>query len=137
MSFQIVYVSGGVLDKVKRLEGGRLDAPYMPTLTEPFIKGQMLDIPGSVASIEKSFSTDSATELLCISVGASKYSPRDNWDLYIGQQKIVESNFTKNLPEGAYLMAAKPVSAETPIKFVFHNESGIAKSVWVNYQFLR
>ena len=51
MSFQISYVSGGMLDRVRtvnRLEGGRLDAPFMPTFTEPYIKGRQVEVPGAV-----------------------------------------------------------------------------------------
>lgn len=138
MSFTIVYVGGGMLDKVRsvsRLEGGRLDG--MPTLTEPYIKGRQLEVPGQIDTVIDTFSVDSDTELLSIAIGADKYQPRDYWSLYVGGQPIMETIFTKALPEGINLSVAYPVPANTLIELRFRNEGGAAKRVWYNLQFLK
>jgi hypothetical protein len=139
MSFQIVYVGGGMLDKVRsvtRLESGRLDDPYMPTKTEPYIKGRMIEIPDKFGVFQDVFKLDHDVELMTVSVAANRYAVKDNWYVYIDSQTVFDEIYTKNLPEGCYLMVAKKVPANTPITFKFHNDSGTAKSVWINYQFL-
>lgn len=140
MSFSIVYVGGGILDKVRsvtRLEGGRFDAPYMPTLTEPYIKGRQVQVAGAVGKTTDTFTLDVNTELLSIAIGADKYQPRDYWNLYVGETKIVDTVYTKELPEGINLMVVQPVPAGTPVRLEFFNEGGAAKQVWFNLQFLK
>jgi hypothetical protein len=140
MSFSIVYVGGGMLDKVRsvsRLESGRLDAPYMPTLTEPFIKGRRIEIPGQVTTVTDTFKLNFPVELLSIAIGADKYQSKDYWNLFVGEAPIIETIYTKQLPEGINLTVVKPIPANTPITFSFVNEGGAPKTVWYNLQFLK
>lgn len=140
MSFSIVYVGGGVLDKVRsvsRLEGGRLDAPFMPTLTEPAILGYRLEVPASFDTATYATRTVSNGELLSVAVACDKYQDRDCWSLEVNGQMLVEKVYTKQLPEGLNFMVAKFTGPGTEIKFHFHNEGGAAKTVWFNLQFLR
>lgn len=117
--------------------GGRLDPPFMPTKTIPFIKGQMMDVMGKIYIASMTYKAPYDMELVSVAVGASVYQVTDNWDLQVGGETVFESIYTKDLPEGAYLMAVMSVPAGTDLIFRFHNEGGMAKSVWVNYQFLR
>lgn len=140
MSFTIVYVAGGMLDKVRsvtRLESGRLDAPYMPTLTKPYVKGRYLDIQGKVGTTKDTFRLDFDAEILSIAFGSSKYQARDYINVYVGSMKIIDSLYTKELPEGINLMVAQPVPAGTEIRLEFVNAGGAAKTIWFNYQFLK
>jgi hypothetical protein len=144
MSFNTSVVLGGELDKVGqvgRLNSGRLDYPFMPTKTTPYIKGKMLEIPGTVGTFDVVFTPEFDIELVSVAVGASRYHPTDNWSVFIGQDirdnYIFDEIYTKDLPEGAYLMAVKSVSQGTPITFRFDNRGGQSKYVWVNFQCLR
>lgn len=144
MSFGANVVVGGELDRVGqvgRLNSGRLDYPFMPTKTVPYIKGMMLDVLGTIQNFDIVYTPSFDIELASVAVGASEYNLRDNWSLFIGNDVadnyVFETIYTKDLPEGAYLMAVKTITAGTPITFRFTNESGRAKHVWVNFQCLR
>jgi len=144
MSFGANVVVGGELDRVGqvgRLNSGRLDHPFMPLKTVPYIKGVMLEVLGEVKTFDVQFIPEFDIELASVAVGASRYQSRDSWSLYIGEDKknnyIFDEIYTKDLPEGAYLMAVKVVEAGTPITFRFDNQGGQSKYVWVNFQCLR
>jgi hypothetical protein len=125
MSFGINYVAGG-----------RFDPPFMPTKTEPYIKGQMLEsIGGGIQRVY--FQPEVDVELLAVSVGASEYEARDYWDLIVDGRVVCDTIFTKDLPEGMYFTAIIPVEAGKALEFVFHNEGARPKFVWVNYQMLK
>lgn len=144
MSFGANVVVGGELDRVGqvgRLNSGRLDYPFMPTMTEPYIKGKMLEVLGRIDKFDVQFIPEFDIELVSVAVGASRYHATDNWSLFIGDDHqnnyIFDEIYTKDLPEGAYLMAVKTVERGTPITFRFDNRGGQAKYVWVNFQCLR
>lgn len=141
MSFGANLIVGGDLDSVGRLRGGRLDYPFMPTKTNPYTKGLFLEVPGEVGVYSITYVPEFDIELVAVAVGASRYQPRDNWSLYVGDERkencIFDTIYTKDLPEGIYLMAVKTVGAGTPIIFKFNNEGGQSKYVWINYQCLR
>lgn len=144
MSFNTSVVLGGEMDKVGqvgRINGGRLDYPFMPTKTEAYIKGDILEVPGMVGVFDIKFTPEFDVELVSVAVGASKYYPTDNWSLFIGED--IKSNYVfdeiymKNAPECTYLMAVKSISQGTPVTFRFENRGGQAKYVWVDFQCLR
>lgn len=132
-------MSGGF--NVSYIGGGRFDPPFMPTKQIPYIKGFMIELPGQIISQTHEWVVPFDIELASVSVGASKYLPRDYWNVTVGEgagaMTLLETIYTKDLPEGAYLMAIYPVTAGTKIKFRFVNDSGSAKFVWINYQSFR
>ncbi|MGH0800889.1 hypothetical protein ACQVTZ_13080 [Bacillus cereus] len=141
MSFGANVVVGGEIDRVGRLGGGRLDYPFMPTKTVPYIKGKILEVLGTLGHFDIQFIPDFDIELVSVAVGASRYHSFDNWSLFIGDDHknnyVFDEIYTKDLPEGSYLMAVKTVKAGTPITFRFDNKGGQSKYVWINFQCLR
>lgn len=121
---------------VAELSGGRLSWPFFPSKIRPFIKGFNLHIPGVGGLHHLSYTPSMDAELLSVAVGASRYDPSDNWSVEINGERFIESVYTKDLPEGMYLMVVKPVAAGDEMRFVFDNQSGEPKEVWFNYQFL-
>jgi hypothetical protein len=121
---------------VSHVAGGRLDWPFFPSKMRPFIKGFNLSVPGIEEVCEMTYEPPMDAELLCVAVGASKYNPDDNWNVEINGERFIETIYTKDLPEGMYLMVVKPLSAGDEMKFIFDNQSGEPKEVWFNYQFL-
>ncbi len=126
MSFTIAEVSGG-----------RFSPPFMPTKTKPYVRGRLISFTAGVVEKEDKFTMDFDTELLSVAVGASKYYPTDYWGLKVNNEVVFESIYTKDLPEGCYLMAVITVKAGQELKFKFYNTENVAKHVWVNYQFLK
>ncbi|MEK5060928.1 MULTISPECIES: hypothetical protein [unclassified Paenibacillus] len=136
MAFNIVYVAGGVIDKVRELP-----YPHFSKKTIPFIRGQMLDIPAAQTTKSDTFTLPYDTEFLSIAFAASQYCVGDYWELTIGNEKVCQTIFTKELPEsvsmGNSFGIVYPIAAGTQIKFDFVNVVPEAKSVWYNIKFLR
>ncbi|BAU28167.1 hypothetical protein DFP93_101244 [Aneurinibacillus soli] len=121
---------------VAELSGGRLSWPFFPSKIKPFVKGFCLEVPGISGVHRMTYSPPMDAELLSVAVGASRYDSKDNWSVEINGERFIESIYTKDLPEGMYLMVVKPVLTGDEMKFVFDNQSGEPKEVWFNYQFL-
>lgn len=140
MSFSTVYVVGGTLDKVRsvgRLEEGRLDAPFMPTKTIPYIKGDTIEVASNQRGYSKTVELEFDAELLSVAVGASRYAHWDSWSVKVGNDTIISSIYTKDMPEGVNLMVAHPVPAGTKVTFQYDNKSMSNKYAWFNLQFLK
>jgi len=122
---------------VNYLAGGRLNSPWFPTKTEPYIEGLILPINNSVLETPKILTLDFDTEMLSMSIAAERYEIFDYWKLFINNKIVMKNIYMKKIPEGVFLMVAKSIPANTPILLVFYNQSQVANHVWVNYQFLR
>ncbi|WP_151734138.1 Low copy number virion structural protein [Paenibacillus tengchongensis] len=118
------------------LVGGRLDPPFMPTKTAPFIQGDILESKG-MGKVESRLAAPGDCELLSVAVGVSYYEPRDYWNLYVGNRLVCQRIYTKDVPEGMYLTAVIPVKSGEQFHIEFFNEGGKQKFIWVNYQMLR
>lgn len=118
------------------LVGGRLDPPFMPTKTAPYIEGVIIESK-TAGKYDSKLIISEDCELLSIAVGVSDYEPKDYWNLYVGSQLVCKNIYTKDVPEGMYLTAVMPCSAGTQFHIEFFNEGGKQKYVWVNYQMLK
>lgn len=126
---------GGIF-KATYNAGGRLDPPFYPTKTEPFIKGIRIEILSDASLSTNIYQIEKASELISVAIACKSYYDKDNWDLVINGVTIVESCYTKELPEGLFLMVAHPLKTGDTIEFRFKNEAGKLNVAWVNYQFL-
>lgn len=115
--------------------GGRFDFPYFPTKPTPYIKGRRVRVNDDV--VTDIYPVPYEMELLTISIGCSRYTDSDYWHLYVDGKQIYDSIYTKDVPEGFYMMVVTEVKPGSEIKFEFHNDSGSYKTVWLNYQFLK
>lgn len=113
--------------------GGQFDAPFYPTLPETYTKGHILTAtPGDnthnwVAPFD--------IELLGVAISCNEYDIEDNWSLIYKGRFLVETVYTKELPEGIHFMTCKYIQAGDTITFTFKN-TGASKVVWFNYQCL-
>lgn len=116
--------------------GGRFDPPFMPTKTNPYIEGIMIESK-TMGKVDGYLTVGEDCELLSVAVGASFYEAKDYWNLYVGNQLVCKNIFTKDLPEGMYFTAVIPCPTGTTLHFEFYNEGGRSKYVWVNFQMLK
>ncbi|MDQ0176733.1 Low copy number virion structural protein [Bacillus chungangensis] len=116
---------------------GRLQYPFFPSMPVPYIKGNRFEVSNEGEAISDSYMMPFDAELTGIAVACNKYNDEDYWSLKVNDELILETIYTKELPEGVFFMAVIPVSRGAEIKFIFNNKSGISKSVWYNLQFLR
>lgn len=116
--------------------GGRMDFPFMPTKQFPYFKGVRLEMGSTDVIAESSYIVKEDAELISIAIAASVYKDRDYWNFYVNDTLIMDEIYTKELPEGLYLMVVVPLKKGDRLKLVFHNKSLSSKSVWFNYQML-
>lgn len=127
---------GGSFD-VTYTAGGRFDPPFYPTKQKPYVKGFTLPVPDGGGVHTMTFAVPFDVELISIACGCAKYHVQDCWDVRVNGEMVCESIYTKDLPEGMYLMAILQLKAGDKIEFFFHADSGAGKEVWVNYQMLK
>jgi len=117
--------------------GGRYDFPFMPTKTNPFIKGIRVPVTNDMGVATHTYIVGhERAELVSIAIAASRYEDLDNWSLYVNDRLMIDEIYTKELPEGMYLMVLVKLLKGDSIKFEFRNSSLTSKSVWLNYQML-
>ncbi len=114
--------------------GGALDAPFWPTMPETYTKGHILEAVQGSNIHEWIVPCD--IELLGIAISCNKYDLYDNWSLSYKGRFLVETCYTKELPEGIHFMSCKQIPAGEKLLFFFENQ-GAKKVVWFNYQCLR
>ena len=125
MSFNVGYIAGG-----------RFDPPFMPTKTEPFIEGRLLEVYGMVTDFTDVWIADRDYELVSIAMESSAFQVRDNWSVKHNDRVICNHIYVKQAPEEVYLMAVITVKAGDRLQFTFNNEGGHSKFVSINYQML-
>ncbi|WP_145052837.1 hypothetical protein [Paenibacillus xylanexedens] len=136
MSFQVVYLAGGVVDKVRELP-----YPHFSKYTRPYIRGRMVDVTASPQVFADTYTLPYPTEFLSVAFAASEYCIGDFWELTVNGDKVCETIYTKELPEsvsmGNSFGIVYPLPENAEIKFEYHNLSGTKKQVWYNVKFLR
>lgn len=132
MSFQVSYIGGGVLDKVKELPH-----PHFSKFTVPLVKGRKIIVEAERKSFTDIFTLPYNAEFITVAVACSEYNADDYWELTLDGVKVCETIYTKGLPESVSAKVVVPIAADKEIKFQFFNMSGVAKDVWFNVKFLR
>lgn len=125
-------MSGGF--NVGYTAGGRLDAPFYPSKPMPYIKGFIMEVGNG--SMQKEYTLERDVEFLGVAFAMSEYDTQDNVTIKVNGREVLESVFTKDLPEGIFFTTLIPLTSGDRITFVFNNASGNSKDVWYNYQFL-
>lgn len=119
MSFNISYIGGGTIDKVRELP-----YPHFSKYTIPFVLGRSINVDGA-GWFEDSFQLEFPTEFLSVAFACSYYCIGDFWELYLGDQKICNSIYSKELPEsvsmGNSFGIVYPLPAKTKITFRFYS----------------
>lgn len=136
MSFSVVYLGGGIVDKVRELP-----YPHFSKYTIPLVKGRRLGIVATDQIKSDTYSLPFPTEFLSVAFACSSYCDGDYWELTVKGEKIADHIYTKELPEsvsmGNSFGIVYPLPPNAEVKFDFYNVSGTAKTVWYNIKFLR
>lgn len=140
MGFQAVYVAGGELDKVKRVN--YIDRiRNFAYLSQPYNKMVMMNVPAVPGVYDLDYiSPEEETELLSIVVTCSGYGENDYYNLYVNDELWFDTWFPTEVKEGLYMGTSTYVyvlPASSKIKLKFVNISGTAKKVWLGVRLLR
>ncbi|MFY0127856.1 Low copy number virion structural protein [Bacillus cytotoxicus] len=118
------------------LAGGRLDPPFYPTKTKPFVPGFIMD-SASFTTEEFKYTLPADMEFYAISVSCSVYELDDKWDLLVNGEYFCKNIYTKKLPEGMHFMVYEQLTAGDEIIFRFYNQGIIDKTVWFELHCLK
>lgn len=126
MGFEVTYQAGG-----------RHDFPFMPRFHNPFFKGIRVEVTSDDSVVEYDYIvTHENADFLSMAISCNRYEDKDNFNLFVNDNQLMETIYTKELPEGMYLMVCVPLKQGDRIKFQFTNSSLTSKAIWVNYQML-
>lgn len=163
MGFQVSYVAGGELDKVKKInsveniEGGKLDeldllhdvekVAYLEKiknfaqLAQPYNKMVMMNVPAIEGVYDLDYtSPDENVELMSLVVTCSGYGENDYYNLYVNDELWFDTWFPTEVKEGLYIGTSTYVyelPALSKVKLKFVNISGTAKKVWLGIRMLK
>lgn len=140
MAFHVVYVAGGELDKVKRVEYVK-EIKNFAQLSQPYNKMLMMNIPAIEGVYDLDWvSPNEEMELLSLVVTCSGYGENDYYNLYVNNERWFDTWFPTEVKEGLYIGTATYVYKLEPqsnFKLKFVNMSGTAKKVWLGVRMLR
>ena len=140
MAFHVVYVAGGELDKVKRIEYVN-EIKNFAQLSQPYNKMVMMNIPAIEGVYDlKWTSPDENMELLSLVVTCSGYGENDYYNLWVNDERWFETWFPTEVKEGLYIGTSTYVyklDAQSEFVLKFVNMTGTAKKVWLGIRCLR
>lgn len=140
MGFQVAYVAGGELDKVKRVN--YVDRiKNFAYLSQPYNKMVMMNVPAIAGVFDLDYtSPEEEMELMSIVVTCSGYGENDYYNLYVNDELWFDTWFPTEVKEGLYIGTSTYVYVLPPgskFKLKFVNISGTAKKVWLGVRMLR
>lgn len=139
MAFHVVYVAGGELDKVKKVNYVQ-EIKNFAQLSQPYNKMVMMNIPAIEGIYDLSYvSPDEWTELVAITVTCSGYGENDYYNLYVNDERWFDTWFPTEVKEGLYLGTSTYVYKLQPksdFRLRFVNMSGTSKKVWLGIRML-
>ena len=139
-NFRVVYVAGGELEKVKRIDYVDRIRNFA-YLSQPYNKMLMMNLPAIQGVYDLDWvSPDENMELLSFVVTCSGYGENDYYNLYVNNELWFDTWFPTEVKEGLYIGTAAYVyqlPAESKIKMKYVNMSGTSKKVWLGIRLLR
>ena len=140
MGFQVVYVAGGELDKVKKVNYVERIKNFAQ-LNQPYNKMVMINVPAITGVYDLDYtSPDENVELLSLVVTCSGYGENDYYNLYVNDELWFDTWFPTEVKEGLYIGTSTYVyelPASSKIKLKFVNISGTSKKIWLGVRMLR
>jgi hypothetical protein len=131
LPFMLVMPAGGDIDKVREIGG--LPFPLFPHKEIKKTKGGFIDVPSNGGTYSRMFVFNKDVEFLAVSVACTGYLFPDYWEVTIGEYKIYETVYTKEIPQtitsGTLGLMNYQVPAGTPIRVDFVNQSVTSKQV--------
>lgn len=145
---QATYPVGGVVDKIKQLPPVDIRSmpsvqvtqlPGFPTKTYPYGKGFRIEVPAMPGVYETTYVLPREMELVSVAIACSAYADGDFWELDRDGHLLMETMYTKEVPEAHGMGAGSGVLLLPPgtiLTLRFNNQSGTSKVVWFNLRFL-
>jgi hypothetical protein len=126
-AFSVVYVAGGLLNKVKFVE--KLPHPYFPLKKINYQHGGQIEVGTSINQYHAVYTPTVSCELKAISIVCSAYNIEDTYDIMVGDRFLVRGSHVKEMAEKRILEVFEVVGAGQSISLMYHNNSGLSKIV--------
>lgn len=140
MGFHVVYVAGGELDKVKRVNYVDRIRNFA-YLSQPYNKMVMMNVPAIEGVYDLEWTSPAEEmELLAITVTCSGYGENDYYNVWVNDELWFDTWFPTEVKEGLYIGTSTYVYVLAPgskIHMKFVNISGTSKKVWMGVRLLR
>ena len=140
MGFQVVYVAGGELDRVRKVDYVQ-EIKNFAQLSQPYNKMTMINVPAIAGTYDLDYeSPDEEMELLSIVVTCTGYGENDYYNLWVNDELWFDTWFPTEVKEGLYIGTATYVYKLPPkskFKMRFVNISGTSKKIWLGVRLLR
>lgn len=140
MGFHVVYVAGGELDRVRKVDYVQ-EIKNFAQLAQPYNKMTMINVPAIAGTYDLDYeSPDEEMELLSIVVTCTGYGENDYYNLWVNDELWFDTWFPTEVKEGLYIGTATYVYKLPPkskFKMRFVNISGTSKKVWLGVRLLR
>lgn len=145
MAFNVSYVGGGELEKVKLNELTDIvnevkkihwidGIKGFPTLTQPYNTMVMLEVPALEGIYETTWiSPEEPAEILAFTVTCSGYGEKDNYNIICNDKVLFDHWYCSEVKEGLFLGTSTyvyQIKPKSEIKLQFNNESATQKYVW-------
>lgn len=140
MGFHVVYVAGGELDRVKRVDYVDRIRNFA-YLDQPFNKMSLINVPAIAGVYKLEYVTPNEDmELLSIVVTCSGYGEDDYYYLYVNNELWFDTWFPTEVKEGLYIGSSTYVYAlhrKSRFTLYWVNTSGTSKKVWLGIRCLK
>lgn len=140
MGFDVSYIAGGELDKVKRLDYIE-EIKNFAQLSQPYNKMTMINIPAITGVYDLDYtSPNEETELLSLVVTCSGYGENDYYNLFVNDELWFDTWFPTEVKEGLFIGTSTYVyklPAASKVKLKYVNITGTAKKLWLGVRLLR
>jgi hypothetical protein len=137
-TFGANIILGGELDRVGRVD--KLPHPIFPSLTMPKVKGSFIDVPPNTGTYSKILTANKDLEFISVSLACTGYLFPDYWEFFVGNYKVMETIYTKEVPQTVYggtqMTLVLPIPAGTPMRVDFVNRSSTSKQVFFDLKLL-
>ncbi|WMJ80975.1 hypothetical protein RBU49_01610 [Clostridium sp. MB40-C1] len=100
------------------------------------IYGEMLQIPGRKGQYKIEFRVPKKGRITGITYSLSSWNLEDSWDLVTDEEALFNKVRTKEYGEHKYFNVFYPIASGKKISFIFNNESGSSKVLWVDFNIL-
>lgn len=94
--------------------------------------GECLQIPIILGDYEVKFESIEDWMLTDITYSLSSWNYQDSWSLFVNNEKIFSTVYTKEFGENKHFEVFYKVPKSSEVRFVFHNNSGANKILWVD-----
>lgn len=140
MGFHVVYVAGGELDRVRKVDYVQ-EIRNFAQLAQPYNKMTMINVPAIAGTYDLDYeSPDEEMELLSLVVTCTGYGENDYYNLWVNNELWFDTWFPTEVKEGLYIGTSTYVYKLPPkskFKMRFVNISGTSKKVWLGVRLLR